>query len=675
LDEKLGGISSEKNTLENSEDILIDNSVDLSRSSLVNSIKVSNKSVIQLNNLGIEIITKDLLEKYCEMNNLDLSNNLISKIQCLNTMPHLKQFRINKNIIKTIENLEENINIEQIDISKNCIDSICLEKPLFSLRYLDLSYNPISEMFSETFFPNITSLTIDNCLFTTFSCINGFVNLKNLSISSNKLVDDVPLLITKLTTLDVSNNYISSLSVFKNLHKLEFLDISGNPINDSSFECGSLFSKMKEIKVTRTGIITPIGLSKICPNIEVLDVSMNSKLDVRSLPLIISDLKLLKSLDFRDSGMDCQICCPIKSDIEFKSLKDFEYECPGSFNDYFHIRKAILNNIKSRPFKLDNICVEELEEVYQGIRSPKKTANLSEDALKNEDFRPKLKYLYELLNTLNEKRKINGLASILCSIDDINRSEIDDMIKIFEKSISKEIKRTHRLESKKNALAKKILIKSEEMKAYLEGRSPCSIALDENSIITDECIDSLWKEYEALCRDFSNFKNNMSLHQKWIKIQKRIFDYGLSSSISANVDQDSRIFKDIKFWISLKMPKKFFIVSVLALKSKEKLTKMKRCNEIIQLVVSNPSFSSAVLSDHMFSFENEEQYEFYICGVVTGLIQVDYKNYSSFTEDCKKISKQYSSKVFMCNGRTFFLIREKKRLVPMFRITLRVGDS
>ncbi len=205
------------------------------------TLNLAGLNITNLNNLseipGIETITE-----------LDLSNNLLPSIpnNAFSFLPKLQVLILDHNQIATIEPLAFN-NLKQLQglyLDHNKLQKISVEfARLFFLTKLGLANNLIEKIATNAF--------------------RDLWRLEIADLSHNQLLglpDDLfsPLQAHEiykgnysgmhLTFLDLSNNGIAHLplSFFKNLKKLQHLDISNNPFKPTQGYKNAILKKMAE---------------------------------------------------------------------------------------------------------------------------------------------------------------------------------------------------------------------------------------------------------------------------------------------------------------------------------------------------------------------------------------------------------------------------------------------
>lgn len=173
---------------------------------------------------------------------LSIANNAYTEItkDLLCSFPNLTSFNASRNVIIKIDPLAFSrvLNLNTLDLSNNSLAS--LNSHLFQnvtlLGNLDLSYNKFITI-PSSIFKNMTSLYSLSLKGNQIMSINShafsyLTNLLSLDLSSNSLtkLDGVLSLLGKLTTLDLDNNKLSTItsSTLFGLLQLHHLNLDNN---------------------------------------------------------------------------------------------------------------------------------------------------------------------------------------------------------------------------------------------------------------------------------------------------------------------------------------------------------------------------------------------------------------------------------------------------------------
>jgi len=188
-------------------------------------IELENKEI----NLFEEIYSLDVTRYWLKF--LNLSNNQIEEISCLDNFQNLFSLNLANNNLEKISGLETAPRIGMLNLEKNNISKIEGLEKLTGLRHLYLSYNDISKIEGLEKNTRLATLYLyDN----NITKIEGLDNLKQLEIirlSRNKieLINGLSNF-NYLKEIDLSDNLLTSMKGFGKLDNLKRLDLSGNQL-------------------------------------------------------------------------------------------------------------------------------------------------------------------------------------------------------------------------------------------------------------------------------------------------------------------------------------------------------------------------------------------------------------------------------------------------------------
>ena len=209
-------------------------------------IELENREI----NLFEEIYSLDATRFWLKF--LNLSNNQIEEISCLDNFQNLYSLNLANNNLEKISGLETSPRIGRLDLKKNNISKIEGLEKLTNLRYLHLSYNNISkieglekntrlaylylnnnDICEIEGLENLRSLEVLKLYRNKIEQINGLNNLYNLSdldLSHNLLTSMKGFgKFDNLKRLDLSNNQLKTIDSLENFENLEYLDLRYNP--------------------------------------------------------------------------------------------------------------------------------------------------------------------------------------------------------------------------------------------------------------------------------------------------------------------------------------------------------------------------------------------------------------------------------------------------------------
>ncbi|BES93648.1 Guanylate kinase [Nesidiocoris tenuis] len=157
---------------------------------------------------------------------LNLSNNQISKIEGIKKLHYLEHLDLSHNNIEIIGNIDD-VPLKTLNLSWNRIascagpeDDNCALKNVLSLRRLDLSHNEIVTM-SSLACMSVFNLRHLNISYNQFDCLSSFddlarySSLRYLRIQGNRLIDELPDIISTLMYMLPQLGYIDGRKLTK----------------------------------------------------------------------------------------------------------------------------------------------------------------------------------------------------------------------------------------------------------------------------------------------------------------------------------------------------------------------------------------------------------------------------------------------------------------------------
>ncbi|KAI9756577.1 MAG: hypothetical protein M1815_003293 [Lichina confinis] len=162
------------------------------------------------------------------LTDLDLYDNVISRIKGLENLPKLTSLDLSFNKIKHVRRLDHLKDLVNVYFVQNSISRIDGFQGLTKLKNLELGDNRIRNLSSLS---NLRILSIQSNRISKIQDLEGLVNLEELYVSHNALTEISGLdHNTKLHVIDVSNNRISQLDGLAHLNELEELWASNNQL-------------------------------------------------------------------------------------------------------------------------------------------------------------------------------------------------------------------------------------------------------------------------------------------------------------------------------------------------------------------------------------------------------------------------------------------------------------
>ncbi|KAJ6109516.1 NACHT domain-containing protein [Penicillium sp. IBT 16267x] len=210
---------------------------------------------------------------------LDLSDNLISRIQDTDSFMKLRYLNVESNKIRQIEGLTHMTQLTDLYLSRNKISRIQNLDTLGHLRHLDLSGNRIRSLESLDNLHLLQELYLDKNKITEIKKIDSLINLRILSLQSNRLTTMSGLSqLLHLEELYLGYNQIAKISGLESCLNLRVLDIRGNNV--------SCLENLAHLQ-----------------HLEELWASNNRLSSVEEVEIQLGDKKHLKSIEFKGNPL------------------------------------------------------------------------------------------------------------------------------------------------------------------------------------------------------------------------------------------------------------------------------------------------------------------------------------------------------------------------------------
>ena len=173
------------------------------------------------------------LSAFYNLENLDLSGNLIENIEELSSMTSLRHLDLSGNRIMDVTALGTLSSLGYLDLMENEISEVESLLSLYNLYILDISKNVISSIDGISALSGLKLLYVSDNQITDIRPVESLRELVGLTAGDN-MIDDISALkqLKELTLLYLQNNRIEDISPVAELDKLEYLAIFGNPIRD-----------------------------------------------------------------------------------------------------------------------------------------------------------------------------------------------------------------------------------------------------------------------------------------------------------------------------------------------------------------------------------------------------------------------------------------------------------
>ncbi len=178
------------------------------------------------------------INELTELDELDISNTLVTDLFPLRNLNKLKTLDISNTPVDDISAIRYNTSIEQLNCSYTLIQDLDELEGLYNLTYLDCSGNRISDFLFLEELPELQHL---NCSETQLIGVAGFNKLSNLEY------------------IKISGTRVGSLDSLRTLKKVNYLNCENTSIK--SVEPIADLDSLKVLKISHTGIedITPLA--------------------------------------------------------------------------------------------------------------------------------------------------------------------------------------------------------------------------------------------------------------------------------------------------------------------------------------------------------------------------------------------------------------------------------
>jgi len=246
-------------------------------------------------NFFIEVPKLDILEN---LEDLDLSNNMLSNLSFLEGLKMIKYLDLEGNSIKDISQLRYLSELETLNLSENNLTTLAGLKNLHKLKSLSLDTNEINSLTEIDEIPSLIKLDLGDNLLTDISSIENLYNLEVLNLQDNKLTEINGIIkLKKLRNLDIWGNNVKNIAGLNELVNLEELDLWGNDLTDIS-DLSNL-TKLHTLNLSKNKVqnFTPLV------NLSNLNKLINSGNNIWDLNFL-KNLKNLKFLSLDENQID-----------------------------------------------------------------------------------------------------------------------------------------------------------------------------------------------------------------------------------------------------------------------------------------------------------------------------------------------------------------------------------
>lgn len=373
-------------------------------------VKISNGFVteLKLNGNNLEGNFPSSISALTRLKKLDISSNkLTGEIPNLSSLSNLTYINLSNNnfngdawsSFSTLSNLEEihignnNCNISSTDFSS-----------FINLKILDISKLNLTEIPSSlSSLSKLSSLNASQNPITDFSNLRNLSNLQELNLSKinlNKVPNEINNF-TNLKTLNLSNNLISQFSTLSTLSNLEWLSLEDNSLANIPSEITSL-QNLIHLNLSRNNISGGTSILSSLNNLEQIWLNHN-KLS-GNIPSEILILPKLMSLSLQSNNL--------------------EGEIPNNAPEIFNIsnnkftKKSIDDYMKNNPSTTDFVYSPQRYDTAKTIKAALNSSTNLDQELSSADG-----YYFTWYKTLDQNTFIN---SENYSINSVKETDFDN---------------------------------------------------------------------------------------------------------------------------------------------------------------------------------------------------------------------------------------------------------
>jgi Leucine-rich repeat (LRR) protein len=190
--------------------------------------RVKNGEKIQLDDRGFSRLP--LLEGEDKLKYLNLSNNSITKIENIVSLPNLTFLDLTGNRIKEITVHPTVKSLKVLILARNMIEEVKNLDSFSSLEIVDLHENRIRQMCLKSV-AQAKVVNLSSNLIEVLEVGCPMPNLVELNLRRNQIADVKEFSLPELKKLYLSGNKISSLEAFTSLPSLTDLTLESNPVD------------------------------------------------------------------------------------------------------------------------------------------------------------------------------------------------------------------------------------------------------------------------------------------------------------------------------------------------------------------------------------------------------------------------------------------------------------
>lgn len=236
------------------------------------------------------------LDNMPKLQYLNIYNQTIDEAECshLYGHPDLNTVRISEGSLASLGWAEECANIYTIEAEDSLITDLSPLADHEKLTFLMISGAPVSDLTPLTNCKELYELKVDRSKVTSLAGLEGHEKLSSLNIANCQVSDLSPVSDANLTSLNASDNKITTLKPLSGCTNLTTLNVNRNELRDLD-GCQDLI-KLTYVRAAANHISDISGI-KNCSVIKQLQLSKNEISDISALSNDFLDLEILDISD------------------------------------------------------------------------------------------------------------------------------------------------------------------------------------------------------------------------------------------------------------------------------------------------------------------------------------------------------------------------------------------
>ncbi|KAH7389110.1 protein phosphatase-like protein PP1 regulatory subunit sds22 [Cadophora sp. MPI-SDFR-AT-0126] len=222
---------------------------------------------------------EDLLDDYpSNTTEIDCVHARITSIPSLRLerFPQTQRLCLRQNSIPSINGLEPlSSTLTELDLYDNLLTKISHLESLTQLTSLDLSFNKLKHIKNISHLTQLTDLYFVQNKISTIENLDGLTKLRNLELAANRIREIQGLeSLTGLEELWLGKNKITEIKNLDSLQNLKILSIQSNRIRTLTPSSLSSLPHLEELYISHNALTSLRGLES-CTSLRVLDISNN----------------------------------------------------------------------------------------------------------------------------------------------------------------------------------------------------------------------------------------------------------------------------------------------------------------------------------------------------------------------------------------------------------------